>query len=96
MGVDLFHQAATDRTRGHSLNLRQGKYRVDIRKKFFTEVIIKYWNTLPGEVVESPSLDIFKQRLDVALVAMVYLGVRAWAELDDLGGLFQPGHSVIL
>ncbi|KAF4792218.1 hypothetical protein TURU_123167 [Turdus rufiventris] len=36
VGVGLFHQAATNRTRGHSLKLRQGRYRLDIRKKFFT------------------------------------------------------------
>ena len=55
--------------RGH--RLCQGKYRLDIRKKFFTEIIIKYWTDLPGEVVESPSLDVFEKRLDVALGAMV-------------------------
>ncbi|RMC06772.1 hypothetical protein DUI87_16218 [Hirundo rustica rustica] len=67
LGVGLFLQAATDRMRGHSLQLHQGKYRLDIRKKFFIEGVIKYWNGLPGEVVESPSLDVFKKRLDVAL-----------------------------
>ncbi|RMB98168.1 hypothetical protein DUI87_25649 [Hirundo rustica rustica] len=71
LGVGLFLQATTDRTRGHSLKLRQGRYRLDIRKKFFTERVKKYWNGLPGEVVESPSLDVFKKRLHEALGVMV-------------------------
>ncbi|RMC22411.1 hypothetical protein DUI87_00725 [Hirundo rustica rustica] len=71
LGVRLFLQATADRTRRYSLKLPQGRYRLDIRKKFFTERVIKYWNGLPGEVVESPSLDVFKKRLDVALGVMV-------------------------
>ncbi|TRZ17418.1 hypothetical protein HGM15179_009672 [Zosterops borbonicus] len=65
------HLAVTDRRRGHSEKLCQGKFRLDIRNKFFTERVIKYWNGQPGEVVESPSLDVFKKRLDVALDAMI-------------------------
>ncbi|KFZ55511.1 hypothetical protein N321_03222, partial [Antrostomus carolinensis] len=51
--------------------LREGRFRLDMRKKFFTQRVVRHWNRLPREAVDAPSLEAFKARLHGALSSLV-------------------------
>jgi len=70
-GEGLFTRVCSERTRGNGFKLKEDRFRLDIRKKFFTMRVVKQWYRLPREVVDAPSLEVFKARLDGALSNLV-------------------------
>ncbi|KFQ38069.1 hypothetical protein N332_02806, partial [Mesitornis unicolor] len=55
----------------NGFKLEEGRFRLDIRKKFFTVRVVRHWHRLPREVVDAPSLEVFKARLNRALGNLV-------------------------
>jgi len=93
-GKRLFRRVGSDRMRGNGFKLRQGRFRLHIRRKFFTQRGVTHWSRLPKEVVDAPSLKAFQTRLDVALGSLVCwlatLNIAGGLKLDDHCGPFQP------
>ncbi|KFZ52007.1 hypothetical protein N321_00908, partial [Antrostomus carolinensis] len=55
----------------NGFKLREGRFRLDIRRKFFTQKVVKHWNRLPREAVDAPALKVHKARLDGALGSLI-------------------------
>ncbi len=67
-GEWLFTRVDSDRTRGNGLRLKEGRFRLDVRGKFFTVRGVRCWNSCSERLwVPCPSLEVFKARLDGAL-----------------------------
>ena len=61
-GDRLFSSICCDRTRGNGFRLKEGRFRLGIRK-FFTVSVVRHWHRLPREAVDAPSLETLKARL---------------------------------
>jgi len=67
-GEGLFTRARSGRTRGNGFKLKEGRFRLDIRKKFFTMRVVRHWHRWPSD---APSLEVLKARLDGDLSNLV-------------------------
>ena len=67
----LLTRISSDRSRTNCFKLKEGRFRLDMRKKFFTMRVVRHWNKLPREVVDAPLLEVFKARLDGVLSTLV-------------------------
>ena len=90
-GVGLFSQVASDRMRSNGLSLCQEGSGC-ILGKIYSQKVVMHWNRLPTDVVESPSLKVYKKHGDMAVRDMVsgHDGDGLMVGLDDLGGPFYP------
>ena len=70
-GKVLFVRMCSNRTRRNGFKLEEGRFRPDTRQKFFTMRVVRHWNRLPNKVVDAPSLEAFKARLDGAFSNLV-------------------------
>ena len=84
-GAELFSLLCSDRTCGNDSKLHQERCRLDIRKHFFTDRVVKHWNRLPRVVIDAPCPSVFKRHLDNALDNMLYL----WLDWMIIVGPFQ-------
>jgi len=84
-GDGLFTRVCSNGTRGNGCQLKEGRFRLDLRKKFFTMRVVKHWNSLPREAVDAPSLAVFKVRLDGALSNLV-----EWKKSLLMAGGLEP------
>jgi len=71
MRPERFSVVPIDRARDNGHILKHRKFNLNMRKNFFTVRVTEHWNSLPTVVMESPSVEIFKTRLDKVLCSLL-------------------------
>ena len=77
-GKQPFTQLDGSRMRKNGFNPKKGRFRLDIREKSFTDRVVRFWNRLPRDAVDAPSLWVFKARLDVTLGNLILFSPSGW------------------
>ena len=89
-----FIRESSNRASRNGFKLEEVRYRLNIRKTFFTVRVVRHWNRLPRDAVDASSLEAFKARLKEALSKLVKwkvsLPVAEGLELDDHKSPLQP------
>ena len=80
---ELFNRVDIDRTRGHSLRVKERRVKMVERQGSFTQRVVNAWNGLPGKVVAAETVDKFKLELDR------YLKVMEVEEYGDIDNTFR-------
>jgi len=70
-GDRLFSRVCGDRTVGNGFKIKEGRFRLDIRKKSFRVRVLRHWNSLPRDAVDALSLETVKMKLDKALSNLI-------------------------
>ena len=70
-GTGLFSRAPETRTRSNGFKVQETRFHLNIRKNFLMVRAVQQWNRVPQRVVEFPSLEVFKQRLDGHLLGVL-------------------------
>ncbi|KAK4815282.1 hypothetical protein QYF61_024041 [Mycteria americana] len=86
-GERLLSKACCDRTRSNGFKLREGRFRLHLRKRFFTMRVVRHWHRLPREVGDAPSPETFRVRLDGALSNLIELKMSLLLQGVGLGDL---------
>ena len=87
-GSQFLTRVDNDRTRGNGLKLKEGRFRLDVRGKFFTMRVVRCWNSCPERLwMPRPSLEVLKARLDGALGSLGCYEMWRLVALHAAGGL---------
>ena len=81
-----FSWSDSDRTKGNGFKLKEERFKLEVRRKFFTQSVVRHWHRMPREVVDVPPLEAHNARLDGTLSSLSWwvAALPTARELDDI------------